>query len=191
MKKCAARPEARLSTRPRPATVLSTPRGIVCLTTTLFRPNQHRIPGTAAHDAITPKPLNHLDRLARDVHRLATFPIETKIHVAIHTNTDRLDTRLLKLTVPGTAESIASPVNIASVTSTATATNQDSRLTARRTAPKSWLLTTTPLAAMAALRSLHRVRTDTDRGQSHLAMAVTHQLSLGAFPNLSNHFPEP
>ena len=191
VKKYAALPEAHLCTRPHPATVLSTLRGIACPTTTLFHPNQHRTPGIAAHDAITPKLLNHLDLPVRDVYRLATSHIARKNRVAIHTNTDRSDTRLPKLTVLGTVESTANPANIGSATNTANVTSQDSRLTARRTAPKSWLLTTTPLAAMVALRSLHRVRTDTDRGQSHPPMAVTHQLSLGAFPNLSSRCPEP
>jgi hypothetical protein len=154
--------------------------------------NQHRIPGIAAHDAITPKLLNHPDLLVKDVFRLATSHIATKNHVIIHANTDPFDTRLRKFTVPGTVESSATPANTASVTNTAIATIQDSRLTARRTAPKSWLLTTTTLTAMVALRSLHRVRTDTDRGQSHhQAMAVIHPLSLGASRNLSNPFLEP
>jgi hypothetical protein len=103
-------------------------RGIAYLTTTLSLPNRRRIRDTAVHDATTPKFLNLLDRLVRDVHQPDTSHTATTNHlVVLLTNTDQLDTILSKLTVPGTVESTASPANTANVA------RQDSRLTARRT----------------------------------------------------------
>jgi hypothetical protein len=82
----------------------------------LSLPNRHRTRDTVVHDATTPKFLNHLDRLARDVHQLATsHTATTNLLAALLTNTDQLDTILPKLTVPGTVESTASHANTANV----------------------------------------------------------------------------